>query len=200
MAHSHPPSSRVLAAAAVTAGASVVDIVASRAGRSLFLQADAVHLVAHLGIYVVLLLPARDPRHKEREDHRTIAVLTMVLVIAALIGVESFQELSRHGGSASPAVMTISLVGFGANLFSAWLFQRPARAHFSFRVAMAHEVSDASLTLVGLAGAGAIALFGWRWVDPALSIAIAAWLAFWATSLLVRRHRHGPSLWDDVVG
>lgn len=196
--HAHLPSPRVLAATGATAAAAAVELLASRHGRSLFLEADAVHLVSHLGIYVVLLLPSGHLRHEQREDRGAIGILVLVLAIAAFILAQALRALVRGDEPASPAVMTVSLVGLAANILAAGLFRSPARTDFSFRAAMAHEYSDAALTLAGLAGAGAIALFGWRWIDPSLSMAIAAWLAFWAGSLLARRRRLGPSIWDDV--
>jgi len=52
------------------------------------------------------------------------------------------------------------------------------------------------LTIAGLLGAGAIALFAWRWVDPGLSLAIALWLLIWCLRLIVRRIRLGQEAWS----
>jgi Co/Zn/Cd efflux system component len=78
---------------------------------------------------------------------------------------------------------------------TAYLFADPARQRWSFRAALAHELADGSLTFVGLVGAGAIKLFGWRWVDPGLSLTIAVWLGAWASRLLARRARLGRGAW-----
>ena len=93
-AHLHVGPGRVATAAAVTVLAAVVEIaVALRAG-SYFLVADAVHLLAHLAIFVVLLLPQHG-RHAVREDVMSCAVLTIVLAIACAIGGESVHALVR---------------------------------------------------------------------------------------------------------
>jgi hypothetical protein len=42
---------------------------------------------------------------------------------------------------------------------------------------------------------GAVALFGWIWVDPTLSFGIGLWLAWWVLRLLVRRIRRGAGIW-----
>ena len=153
------------------------------------------HLLAHLGIFFVLLVRP-GTKHGAREDVTTIAVLAIVLVIAIGIGAESVDHLlARPDHDASPLAMAMSLLGLGANLLAAWLFRDPARERFSFRAALAHELADASLTIVGLAGAGLIAIAGWWWIDPGLSLLIAAWLLVWASRLLVLRHREGPAAW-----
>ncbi|PYM84749.1 MAG: hypothetical protein DME09_07850 [Candidatus Rokuibacteriota bacterium] len=85
--------------------------------------------------------------------------------------------------------------GLGANMTTAYLFKDPSETHWSFRAALAHELSDGALTVAGLLGALAITLFSWPWVDPGLSLAIALWLCVWATRLLARRIRVGRTVW-----
>jgi Co/Zn/Cd efflux system component len=105
--------------------------------------------------------------------------------------------LRRFHPAPRPSALLFSLCGLVANLVSAWLFRDPAREHWSFRAALAHELSDASLTIVGLLGAAAIAYFHFRWVDPGLSLIIAGWLGLWAGRLLFRRLRGGPGTWYE---
>ena len=193
--HVHVTARRVLAAIAVTAFAALVETAVSRAAGSLFLVADAMHLVAHLGIFIVLLLPARG-RHVVREDVATCSVLALVIGIAAAIAFRSASSLAAGGAPPRPEALLFSLMGLGANLTTAWLFSDPAQTRWSFRAALAHEISDASLTIVGLLGAAAIALFRFRWVDPGLSLAVAVWLGVWAGRLVVRRIRIGRTAWD----
>jgi cobalt-zinc-cadmium efflux system protein len=92
--------------------------------------------------------------------------------------------------------MLVSILGLGANLITAWLFRRPARERWSFRAALAHELSDASLTVAGLLGALVIAFFHFTWVDPGLSLAVAIWLGAWATRLIVKRVLLGRAAWE----
>jgi cobalt-zinc-cadmium efflux system protein len=91
--------------------------------------------------------------------------------------------------------MLLSILGLGANLTTAYLFADPARTRWSFRAALAHELADGALTVAGLFGALAIAIGGWSWIDPALSLAIAGWLAGWSGRLLLRRIRSGREAW-----
>ncbi|MBI3767054.1 MAG: cation transporter [Deltaproteobacteria bacterium] len=194
----HVPPRTVLTAAAITLCAAAVEVVGSVRGGSLFLSADALHLVAHLGIFAVLLIPAAR-WHERGEDLAAIGVLALVAVIAAGIGVTAAEDLAAGTREAPhPAFMLLALLGLGANLTTAYLFADPAQTRWSFRAALAHELSDGALTVVALVGALAIELFGWRWVDPAASLAIGMWLGVWAVRLLLRRLRIGPRAWADA--
>ena len=194
---SHVPAARVGLAAAVTILAGGIELWTSTRSGSLFLLADAIHLLAHLGIFLVLLIPP-GRLHGAGEDLATVGVLLIVIAIATWVGLVSLKALVHpQGEPPSPAAMLVALLGLGANLCSALLFRRPASAHFSFRAALAHELSDGAMTLAGLIGAGCIALFGWHWVDPALSLLIGGWLGLWAGRLLWRRARLGPNVFFD---
>ena len=184
-------------AAAVTILAGGIELWTSSRSGSLFLLADAIHLLAHLGIFLVLLIPP-GRLHGAGEDVATVGVLLMVIAIAAWVVALSVNHLLHPVGEPPrPAAMLVALVGLGANVCSALLFRRPAEAHFSFRAALAHELSDGGMTLAGLLGALCIALFGWRWVDPGLSLLIGGWLGLWAGRLLWRRARLGPDVFFD---
>ena len=174
-----------------------MELASSAASGSLFLLADAIHLLAHLGIFLVLLIPP-GRHHGVSEDAGAIGVLVIVLGIAVWVISLSVQRLVHPSGELpNPAAMLVSILGLAANTCSALLFRRPAESHFSFRAALAHELSDGAMTVAGLVGAGCISLFGWTWVDPGLSLVIGGWLGFWAARLLVRRMVGGPGVFFD---
>jgi Co/Zn/Cd efflux system component len=181
----------VVLAFAVTFFAAAIELGASQSSGSLFLSSDAVHLLAHGVIFGVLFVGPGGAR----EDIATMVVLFVVLVIGAGILWESVEGLLSPGPLPDARLMLVSLAGLAANLTSAFLFRRPSGDRPPFRVALVHELADGTLTLVALAGAGCIALFGWHWVDPGLSLSIGVWLEAWAIRLLVRRFRAGPDAW-----
>jgi cobalt-zinc-cadmium efflux system protein len=194
---SHVPAVRVGLAAAITILAGSVELWTSSRSGSLFLLADAIHLLAHLGIFLVLLIPP-GRLHGAGEDVATVGVLLIVIAIATWVGALSVDHLLHPTGEPpQPAAMLVALVGLAANVCTALLFRKPAAAHFSFRAALAHELSDGGMTLAGLLGALCIALFGWHWVDPGLSLLIGGWLGFWAGRLLWRRATLGPNVFFD---
>lgn len=193
--HVHVTAGRVIIAGGVTVLAAALEMSVAWMSGSLFLMADSVHLLAHLGVFAVLLLPMRGS-HELREDVTTTTILVLVIAVAGGIGFNSVSELLKPGGPPRPEAMLVSSFGLGANLITAWLFRDPARVRWSFRAALAHELSDAALTVAGLLGALAIALYHFPWVDPGLSLAVATWLGAWATRLIVRRVLLGRAAWE----
>lgn len=184
-------------AASITVLAGGIELLSSRASGSLFLLADAVHLLAHLGIFLVLLIPP-GRLHGASEDLGAVSVLLIVVAIAGWVVWISVRHLIAPPDELpNAAAMLVSLLGLAANTCSALLFRKPAATHFSFRAALAHELSDGGMTLAGLVGAACIALFGWHWVDPTLSLVIGGWLGLWAVRLLVRRALRGPDVFFE---
>jgi cobalt-zinc-cadmium efflux system protein len=193
--HSHVPARTVLLAAGITLFAGIVEVFGAWMGRSLFLAADAIHLIAHLGIFGVLLIPP-GRFHDRGEDVTTLTVLLIVLMIAMGILYASIRELVSARGEPPQAIfMLLAIVGLLANLATAVLLRKPAEHRWSFRAALAHELSDGALTVVGLLGVPAIEFLEWSWVDPGLSLTIGAWLMVWSLRLLIRRIRGGPEVW-----
>jgi cobalt-zinc-cadmium efflux system protein len=192
--HAHVPARTVLTAVAVTVLAGGVELAGAWRGGSLFLAADAIHLVAHLGIFGVLLIPLAR-WHERGEDVAALAVLTVILLIAIGISVTSIRDVLAPDEPPEPGFMLLALLGLSANMTTAYLFRNPAETRWSFRAALAHELSDGALTIAGLAGALMIKLFAWHWVDPGLSLVIGLWLGAWSLRLLVRRVRLGPEAW-----
>ena len=174
----------VFIGATVTLLAGSIELGGALRGRSLFLMADAIHLMAHMGIYVALVIPGEV--WGRRREGGTILVLLIVLLIAIGIVIASVNDLLRGAEKVEPLAMLLSLVGLAANLLTAWLFRRAARQTLSFRVAFIHELSDGSMTVVGLVGAGLIAWRGWSFVDPLLSLGIGVWLVGWTALWLTR--------------
>jgi cobalt-zinc-cadmium efflux system protein len=185
----------ILAAAAITVVAALVEVLAARAGGSLFLIADALHLLAHLGIFLVLLAAA-PTRDGEREDSAVLAVLIIILCIGVGMALASARRLLGPPSPVRPGFIFFSVLGLAANLVTAALLRRPAERRLSFRAAVIHELWDGLLTVIALFGAGAIALLDWRWVDPALSLLVSLWLLAWAAHLIARRVRHGRVAWQ----
>jgi Co/Zn/Cd efflux system component len=115
IAHEHAPARRVLGAVGITVVAAAVELAGSWSGRSLFLVADAVHLLSHVGIFAVLLAPRRW-WHERWEDRTALAVLGLVAAIAVGITATSVYGLARGvDRPPDPALMLLSLFGLTAN-------------------------------------------------------------------------------------
>ena len=106
--HAHISPRRVLIALTVTVLAAAVELVGSARGNTLFLAADACHLLAHVGIFGVLLIPTGQ-WHDRGEDVAATAVLTMVALIAVgyrlSVGPEPHQPAHRATGAVLHAAL-----------------------------------------------------------------------------------------------
>ena len=196
----HASASAVLRAAMLTTIAAALEAWGAWRSGSLFLGADAVHLLAHLGIFGILVLPTTQAR-KVREDSVVVGLLAIVALVGLGIVTEATGRLSANADTAPPAAsLLLSGLGLGANLATAYLFRPLARARWSFRAALAHEIADGSVTVAAFVGAVGIALYGWRWVDPLLTLGVGVSLLLWSSRLLVRRAQVGPSIWTLQKG
>jgi cobalt-zinc-cadmium efflux system protein len=70
--------------------------------------------------------------------------------------------------------MITAAIGVGINTLTALLFMRGSKEDLNVRGAFLHMASDAVISVAVVIGAGVIALTGLEWIDPALSLAIAA--------------------------
>ena len=123
--HPHVPARTVLLALVVTLLAAGIELAGARRSASLFLAADAVHLVAHLGIFLVLLIPTAT-WHERGEDFVTNAVLVLILLIALGIARPSVEQLSvALHEPPRPSFMLLSR--FGGKLDDRLYLQEPCQ-------------------------------------------------------------------------
>ena len=161
-------------AACITVLAGGVELFSSHASGSLFLLADAVHLLAHLGIFLVLLIPP-GRLHGASEDLGAVAVLLIIMAIAGWLLWLSVDRLLRPPEGCRPRRdADRPRRADSEHLLGAALPQsRPRPTSPSARRSRT-SCSDGAMTLGGLAGAGCIAVFRWRRVDPTLGLVIRA--------------------------
>jgi cobalt-zinc-cadmium efflux system protein len=80
--------------------------------------------------------------------------------------------------------MLVAGLGIVINTATALMFMRGSRRDLNVRGAFLHMASDAAISLAVVIGAGVIALTGLQWIDPALSLAIAAVIVLGTWGLL----------------
>ena len=151
---------------------------------SMALLADAGHnlsdVLALLMAWGATVLARRAPTSRRTYGLRKATVLASlanaVFLLLAIGGIvsESIHRLTQPGAVATTTVMVIAGVGIFINGGTALLFARGSKADINVRGAFLHMASDAMISLVVVIGAGVIALTGLQWIDPALSLGIAA--------------------------
>jgi cobalt-zinc-cadmium efflux system protein len=112
-----------------------------------------------------------------------LAALANALFLLVAIGAIGLEAVRRIGHPPTVAGLTVSAVagiGILVNAVTAWLFARGRKHDINIRGAYLHMLSDAMVSAgVVLAGV-AIWATGFGWIDPLVSLAIAA-LIFWQT-------------------
>lgn len=175
---------------------------------SLALLADAGHnlsdvaglVLAWGGALAIRLTP--DARHTYGWKRVTIlaAFANALLLLVAMGGLawEAIGRLMSNEVSLQEQGVTIMLVagiGIVVNTATALLFMHGRENDLNIRGAFLHMAADA-LVSAGVVVAGALTLWqGWTWLDPVVSLAIAA-VIFWATWDLLKQSLH--MLFDGV--
>jgi cobalt-zinc-cadmium efflux system protein len=151
---------------------------------SLALLADAGHnlsdviglVLAWAGAFAGRLRP--DARHTYGFKRASIlaAFLNAVLLLVAMgsLAWEAVHRLSAPVPTAGVTIMVVAGIGIVVNTATALLFLRGSRDDLNLRGAFLHMAADAVVS-AGVVAAGALSLwFAWGWLDPAVSLAIAA--------------------------
>jgi cobalt-zinc-cadmium efflux system protein len=172
---------------------------------SLALLADAGH---NLGDVIGLVLAwggalagrlRPDARHTYGWKRASIlaAFLNALLLLVAMgsLAWEAVQRLQSPLPAAGATIMAVAGIGIVVNTATALLFLRGRDTDLNIGGAFWHMAADA-LVSAGVVLAGALALaFGWNWLDPMVSLVIAALIVV-GTWGLFRRSLH--LLFDGV--
>ena len=155
---------------------------------SMALLADAGHnlsdvlglAVAWIGASLARRPPSRRFTYGLRGSTILAALANALLLMVALgaIVLEAVQRLGRPPEVAGNTVMVVAAIGVVINLATALLFARGRKGDINIRGAYLHMAADAGVS-AGVVVAGlVITLTGAAWIDPAVSLAIAA-IIFW---------------------
>jgi cobalt-zinc-cadmium efflux system protein len=205
LAHSHDHSLsaeqlgwRLIASLAINVVILVAQLVGGVWAGSLALITDALHNVtdvASLGLsYGALRVGQRPPNARYTFAFQRAEVLAAVVNAAALIGVsvyiviEAIERLRHPSPVAGGIVIAFAAFGMVANALAALMLRGQGR-NLNLRSAMLHLISD-SVASFGVLLAGAVILVtGWTWIDPTISLALAAWMT-WESIGLIREAMH----------
>ena len=115
------------------------------------------------------------------------ALFNALLLLVAVGGIawESVQRLIEPAPVAAGTMTIVAAVGILVNGFTAFLFMR-GQHDLNIRGAFLHMVADAAVSLGVVLGGMAILWTGATWIDPILSLVIAA-VILWSTWDLLRQ-------------
>jgi cobalt-zinc-cadmium efflux system protein len=186
-AHSHAPTNFGWAfaiGASLNAGFVIAELIFGYAANSLALISDAVHnlsdVIALLLAWAAAWLAQKRPTQRYTYGYRRASILAalfnagLLLVAVGGIIVEAINRLQEPAAVSSWTVMVVAAFGIAINGSTALLFMRGRDGDLNIRGAYLHMAADAGVSLGVVVAALVIMLSGWLWVDPAISLVIAA--------------------------
>jgi cobalt-zinc-cadmium efflux system protein len=172
----------------------VLLVVAGFRAHSLALLSEAGHNVsdffALLLSWVAAYLSERPATSTKTYGWRRAGVLaafvnaSTLIVIAVLIFYSAIQRISHPVPVHAGLIMWVAAVGVLLNGAITMLLLR-SRRDLNLRSVIIHQVGDTLSTAAVIAGGWAIMVTGHSWIDPALSMAIAA-MILWSSIGIVR--------------
>jgi cobalt-zinc-cadmium efflux system protein len=182
-----------LGAILLTLSFAVVEVVAGWWSGSLALISDAGHMVTDssaLGLAALAAWFAKRPpslRHTYGLVRLEILVaLLNSLLMLVLIGWIVLEAIDRFGAPNAvngSAVMGVAAIGLAVNAGVAWRLHHGGD-DLNTRAALLHVLGDLLGSVAALTSGAVIWFTGWLWVDPALSLGVAALILVSAVRLL----------------
>lgn len=171
-----------------------VTLIAGLRAHSLALLSEAGHnasdFLALALSFVAVYFQTRPPTHRKTFGYQRAGVLAAFLnaatliVIALWIGAEAVHRLSAPVTVQPRLMMIVAAAGVVMNGVIAALLWSVAR-DVNMRSAFIHMAGDTLSTAAVIAGGAGILLTGQNWIDPVLSLVIAA-LILWSSIDIVR--------------
>jgi cobalt-zinc-cadmium efflux system protein len=116
-----------------------------------------------------------------------MAALANGLLLLVAVGAIAWEAIGRllHPEPVAPTVViVVAGIGVVINTLTALLFLAGRKHDLNVRGAFVHMAADAAVSLGVVVGAIVISRTGWFWLDPALSLVIAAVIAYSTWDLL----------------
>lgn len=185
--HNHGPAdyNRAFAIGVVlNFGFVIAEVIFGLTADSLALLADAGHnlsdvaglLLAWGASVLSRLRPTARRTYGYRSTTIIAALVNAVILLVAVGGIalESVQRFKRPAPAAGETIIIVAAIGVVINTVTALLFFAGRKKDLNIRGAFLHMASDAGVSVgVVLAGIG-IMTTGWLWIDPLVSLVIAA--------------------------
>ena len=196
--HSHAPDSFGVAFAvgvALNTAFVLAELFFGYAANSLALISDAVHnfsdVISLLLAWVAGWLARKQPTEQHTYGYRRASILAalvnagLLLIAVGGIAVEAANRIAEPASVAGATVVVVAALGIVVNGGTALLFMRGRHGDLNVRAAFIHMVGDAGVS-AGVVIAGLVIMAtGWNWIDPLVSLGIAA-VILWSTWSLAR--------------
>lgn len=195
--HSHAPAS-FGRAFAIGIGLNTAFVIIEAgygfASNSLALVADAGHNLSDvLGLVVAWIaatLAKRTPTPRFSYGLRSASIMAalfnaiFLLIAIGMITSEAIQRFSEPQPVAGFTVMVVAGIGVLINGFTALLFMSGRKGDINIKGAYLHMVADAGVSAAVVLAGVLVIYTGWQWLDPVVSLVIAAVIAVGTWGLL----------------
>jgi len=168
----------------LNAGFVGIEAVYGVLSNSLALLADAGHNLSDvLGLLLAwgaTVLVKKAPTNRYTYGLRSTSILAALINAVLLLTVTggiAWEAISRFGhpdNIDSTTVIIVASIGFVINISTALLFMSGRKGDLNVRAAFAHMAGDAAISLGVVIAGFAIMFTGWQWLDPVVSLVIAA--------------------------
>lgn len=177
---------KVAAAVGINLTLTLAQIIGGIAAGSLSLIADALHNLSD-AISLIIAFAARKIARRPADEAMTFGY-GRIEVVAALInyttlivvGLYLLYEAVARFFDPSPVVGWIIVIVAGialiVDLATAALTYRLSKTSVNIRAAFLHNLADALGSVAVIVAGTLILLFGWHWVDPAITLLIAGFI------------------------
>ena len=188
--HSHePPASlkNLIFAIVINGGIVVFEMIFGLMIQSMALISDAVHNLSDIAAMTfsywaekVSRRPATETKTYGYRKIEFIAAFVNSIVLSVVIAFVFWETLKRFTAPLEipgKEMLWVAVVAFVGNGAATLLLQRISARNFNMKTAWLHSLQDALFSLGVIVGALLITLFGWRFVDPILSLVICIVIA-----------------------
>lgn len=192
MGHGHGSASgrhlgALTAAFVLTAAFAVVELTAGVATSSLALLSDAAHMVTDVvgvGLALVAILAAKRAHPKaartfglyRAEVLAALANAVLLFGVAGYVLVEAVLRFRDPPAVPGGTVLAVALLGLAVNVAAFALLRKGSAESLNIRGAYLEVLADLVGSLGVLLSGALTLLFGWRYADPVLGVAIGLWV------------------------
>lgn len=196
--HSHAPASFGSAFAigiTLNLGFVILEVIYGIFAHSLALIADAGHNLGDvLGLllaWVATFLARTAPTERRTYGLRSSSILAalfnaiFLLITVGAIAWEAIRRFDDPSAVEAGTVIWVAIVGIIINTVTALMFMSGRKRDLNIRAAFMHMAADAGVSLGVVIAGFLIIITGRQWIDPVISLAIAAVIT-WGTWGLLR--------------
>ncbi len=149
---------------------------------------DVVGLLLAWGAHALSGVGPSDRRTYGWRGSSILAALANGLILLLVTGGIAWEAIQRFGADnavTGTVVIVVAAIGVVINGVTAMLFYKGCQHDLNVRGAFLHMAADAAVSLGVVVSGIVIAAWNWQWVDPTVSLLIAA-VIFWGTWGLFR--------------